>query len=107
MNEFEKRDQAFENKFAHDQELEFKATVRRDKNIALWAAEKLGKSAEDTEKYIPELIEANMQKAGDEDLLEKIMADFSKAGVEIAESEVRREMARLLDVAREQIMTGK
>ena len=73
---FDKRKEGYESKFARDEELRFKATARRNKLLGLWAAEKLGKTGDDAQTYAREVIRADMQEAGDEDVFRKIRARF-------------------------------
>ena len=74
MTTFDKREEGFEKKFAHDEELRFKATARRNKLLGLWAAEKLGKTGPDAEAYAREVVVADFQEAGDDDVLRKVRA---------------------------------
>ena len=106
MSTFDDREKGFEGKFAHDQELEFKATARRDRLIGLWAAEKMGLEGEHREDYARAIIRSDMEHADPEDVVRKIVDDFSAAKLEIRESEVRRKMDELLAVAREQLKSG-
>ena len=103
MSTFDKRENAFENKFAHDEELRFKATARRNKLLGLWAAEKLGKSAADADAYAKEVIAADFEEAGDEDVFRKIRKDFDAAGVAQSDHQIRRTMDELLQTAAAQI----
>src|ERR1700752_3584722 len=89
MTTFDKRKEGYENKFARDEELKFKATARRNKLLGLWASEKLGKSAEDGQAYAREVIRSDMQEAGDEDVFRKIRADFDAAGVQQSDHQIR------------------
>jgi hypothetical protein len=105
MTTFDKREQAFEAKLAHDEELKFKANVRRNKWLGLWAAEKLGKTGEDAENYAASLIAADLEEVGDEDVFRMVRADFDKAGVEQSDHQIRRKMDELLVAAVEEIKT--
>ena len=107
MTTFEKRKEGFENKFAHDEELRFKATARRNRLLGVWAAEKLGKTGEDAEAYAREVIRADMQEAGEEDVFRKVRADFDAAGIEQSDHQIRRTMEELMIEAAEQIEAGK
>ncbi len=93
------RKNAFENKFAHDAELKFKAEARRNKLLGLWAAELLGKSGDDAEAYAKEVIVSDFEEAGDDDVFRKVRADFDAAGVEQSDHQLRRTMDELLDQA--------
>jgi hypothetical protein len=106
MSSFDKRKEGFENKFARDEELRFKATARRNKLLGLWAAEKLGKSGDDAQAYAREVIRSDMQEAGDEDVFRKIRADFDAAKVEQSDHQIRRTMQELMAEAVSQIEAG-
>ena len=82
MASMDERKDAFENKFAHDEELKFKAIARRNKLLGLWAAEKLGKTGADADAYALEVVKADFEEAGDEDVYRKVRADFDAAGVQ-------------------------
>ncbi len=107
MTTFDQRKDAFENKFAHDEELRFKATARRNKLLGLWAAEKLGKSGADADAYAKAVVVADFEEAGEEDVLRKVKNDFAQANVTVAEAEIRRVMAELLIQAAEEIQAGR
>lgn len=107
MTTFDQRKDAFENKFAHDEELRFKATARRNKLLGLWAAEKLGKSGADAEAYAKSVVVADFEEAGDEDVLRKVKNDFALANVTVAEPEIRQVMTELLIRAAEEIQAGR
>lgn len=97
------RKDAFEKKFAHDEELAFKAGARRNKLLGLWAAGKLGKSGDEAEAYAKSVVMADFEEAGDDDVLRKVMADFAGAGVDQSEHQVRRTMDELMAQAVEEI----
>ena len=101
MTTFDKREEGFEKKFAHDEELQFKAMARRNKLLGLWAAEKLGKSGADAEAYAKEVVLADFEEAGDNDVLRKVAADLKAKGID--EAAIRAQMNTLLAVAVEQI----
>ena len=107
MSTFDQRKDAFENKFAHDEELRFKATARRNKLLGLWAAEKLGKSGADAEAYAKSVVVADFEEAGDEDVVRKVKGDFVTGGISVADDEVRRVMTELLIRAAEEIQAGR
>ena len=87
MTTFDQRKDAFENKFAHDEELRFKATARRNKLLGLWAAEKLGKSGADAEAYAKAVVVADFEEAGDEDVVRKVKSDFALANVNTSDTD--------------------
>jgi hypothetical protein len=103
MSGFKKRKQAAENRFKHDQEIEFKIGVRRNKLLGLWAAELLGISGDAAESYAKEVIESDFDRPGDEDVLEKVLKDLTDKGLDVSSSKLRKEMDRLMDVARAQV----
>lgn len=104
MTTFDKREEAFEAKFAHDEELRFKATARRNKLLGLWAADKLGMEGEEAELYAKEVVRSDFLEPGDEDVFRKIEADFKEHGVVQSEHQIRRTMVDLLSVAMDQIV---
>ena len=104
MSTFGDREKAFENKFAHDQELRFKAEARRNKLLGLWAAEKLGKA--DAAAYAAEVVASDFEEAGDEDVFRKLHADFDAAGVSVSDEELRNRMFELLAEAVDQLSAG-
>ena len=103
MPTFDDRQKGFESKFARDEELRFKATARRNRLLGLWAAEKLGKTGEAADTYAREVIRADMEEAGDEDVVRKLRRDFEQAGVSQTDDEIRRAMHQLMAQAVEQI----
>ncbi|HEX2726605.1 MAG TPA: DUF1476 domain-containing protein [Beijerinckiaceae bacterium] len=105
MTTFDDRKDAFEKKFAHDEELRFKATARRNKLLGLWAAQKLGKSGADAEAYAKSVVLADFQEAGDDDVLRKVQKDLEGAGA-VSETELRRVMTELMERAINEIRTG-
>ena len=105
MTTFEEREKGFERKFAHDQELKFKATARRNKLLGLWAAEKMGLSGDAVQAYAREVIKADLTEPGDEDVFRKLRSDFDARGVEQSDHQIRRMMADLMQQAMVQIDT--
>ncbi|WP_105370002.1 DUF1476 domain-containing protein [Neorhizobium huautlense] len=101
MSGISDREKAFENKFAHDQELKFKALARRNKLIGLWAAGLLGKA--DAEAYAKEVVVADFEEAGDEDVFRKLRGDFDAAGISVSDQDIRVKMIDLLADAVKQI----
>jgi hypothetical protein len=98
---FDKREEGFEKQFAHDEELRFKAYARRNKMLGLWAAQLLGKTDVDAEAYAREVVLADFEEAGHEDVVRKVVKDLADKGV--TEQQVRTMMAELLAQAIEQI----
>jgi hypothetical protein len=105
MTTFDRREDAFEKKFAHDAELQFKAAARRNRLLGEWAAKLLGKSGAAADAYAKEVINADFEKAGEEDVFLKIRKDFDAAGVAQSDHQIRRTMAELMSKAVEQIRT--
>lgn len=103
MSGIDDRGDAFENKFAHDEALQFKAEARRNKLLGLWAAELLGKTGEAAQEYAKEVIRADFEEAGDEDVYRKIRADFDAANVAQSEHQIRGAMSSMMATAIEQI----
>ncbi len=104
MTTFDKREKDFEKKFKHDQDLQFKVEVRRNKLLGLWAAELLGKAGDEAEAYAKEVVSADFEEPGDADLVRKVLGDFEAAGTEFSEHRLRKKMDELLAVAKEQVM---
>ena len=107
MTTFDDREKGFESKYALDQEQEFKAVARRNKLLGLWAAEKMGLSAESAEEYGRAIVRADFEQPGEEDVFRKIAGDFKGAGLTVSESEIRSKMDELASVGREQIRAGE
>jgi hypothetical protein len=105
MTTFDKREEGFEKKFAHDEELRFKAMARRNKLLGLWAAGLLGKSGAEAEAYAKEVVMADFEEAGDDDVLRKVAKDL--AGKSIGEQQIRAQMSELLAQAVAQIQAGQ
>jgi len=103
MTSFDERRDAFERRFAHDEELRFKVFARRNKLLGLWAAEKLGYPSDRANDYALEVVRADFQESGDDDVFRKVRADLEAGGVTQSEHQVRRAMEELLEEARRQI----
>ena len=104
MTSFDNREKGFENKFAHDEELNFKSIARRNKLLGLWAAEKLGKSGAEAEQYAKDVVMADFESSGDNDVVDKLLKDFGRTGINISANDIQKEMERLLPIARSQVM---
>jgi hypothetical protein len=100
---FEKRQKGFEAKWAHDEELRFKVFARRNKLLGIWAASELGLSGPATEAYAKEVVASDFERAGDEDVFEKVHGDFTAKGVGISERALRLKMEELIETAKMQI----
>ncbi len=102
MTTFNDREKGFENKFAHDAELQFKATARRNKLLGLWAASMLGKTGAEADAYALEVVKADFAEDGHEDVYRKISGDL---GERADETTIRAKMAELLGLAQQQVLT--
>ena len=101
MNKFDERKNTFEKKFQIDQELKFKVEARSNKYLGEWASSQLGKNNEEKQKYLEEIIKADMEEAGSEDVFRKIKKDFQKASIVLEDSEIRDQMIKALSRAKE------
>jgi hypothetical protein len=101
MNKFDDREKSFEKKFQMDQELQFKVQARSNKYLAEFVSLKLGKTEEENKNYIQEIIKADMEEAGQEDVFRKIKQDFQTASISIEDAEIRDQMMRALLRAQE------
>ena len=106
MTTFDKREEGFEKKFAHDEDLRFKATARRNKLLGLWAAEKLGKTGADAEAYAKSVVMSDFEEAGDNDVFRKVQGDFAEAAIAQSEHQIRRKMDELMGRAITEIQAG-
>lgn len=103
MPSFDDREKAYENKFAHDQELEFKAQARRNKMLGLWAAARMDLKDAEADAYAAEVVRSDFEEAGDHDVFRKVKADLDAKGAGVSDTELRHEMDRLLAEARAQL----
>ena len=99
MTTFDKREEGFEKKFAHDEELRFKATARRNKLLGMWAAEKMGIAGPAADAYAKEVVMADFEEAGDEDVFRKIRKDLDDKGVAQSDEQIRLAMIELMEKA--------
>jgi hypothetical protein len=104
---FDKREEGFEKQFAHDEELRFKATARRNKLLGLWIAEKLGMSGTDADAYAKSVVMADFEEAGDDDVFRKIRKDLDDKKASVSDQDIKKTMVDLMAQAIEQIKTGK
>ena len=107
MSSFDKREMAFENKFAHEKDLEFKALAHRDKLLAEWVAGHLGLKGADVQKYVDDVIQVDIERPndrpGEEEIFQFIRTEFDKKGVKQSDHQIRRTMEELLDSSRAEI----
>jgi hypothetical protein len=106
MTTFEDREQGFEAKFVHDQDVEFRAHARRNRLLGLWAGELMGLQKQHLEDYSRAVVKSDIDQPNEEDVLRKVFEDLKGAGVAITERDVRLRMDELLAMAREQIKRG-
>lgn len=106
MTSFEDREKLHEAKYVHDQDALFKINARRNKLLGEWVGGLLGKSGDELAAYAKEVVMVDFEEPGEEDVYHKIKTDIDAANVEMSEHRIRRQMADLLDVAREQIESG-
>jgi hypothetical protein len=104
---FEDREKGFEQKFKHDQELEFKVRVRANKLLGLWVAGQLGLPPEEAETYARTVVEADLQRPGDDDVVEKVLADCAARKIDMTEHRLRNHMREVLQVARQQVQSER
>jgi hypothetical protein len=107
MTTFDKREEGFEKKFAHDEELRFKANARRNKLLGLWAAGKLGLAGSEAAAYAKEVVVADFEEAGDDDVFRKVRKDFDAKGIAQSDQDLRKMMVDLMGQAIDQIKAGK
>jgi hypothetical protein len=108
MTTFDKREEGFEKQFAHDEELRFKATARRNKLLGLWAAEKMGLKGADADVYAKAVVVADFEEAGDHDVFRKVRADLdAKKVAGVSDQEIRKTMDELLGRAIAEIKAGR
>lgn len=105
MTAFEDRERGQEEKFKHDKELEFKAKARRNKLIGLWAAQEMKLPQAEHEAYAKSVVMADLEKPGEDDVVQKLVVDFKAKGIDMSEHRIRRHMSELLEVARKQVMS--
>ena len=106
MTTFDKREEGFEKKFAHDEGLRFKANARRNKLLGLWAAEKIGLSGPDADAYAKEVVASDFEEAGDNDVFRKVKKDLDDKKVAVSDEQLRAMMTDLMAAAIDQIKTG-
>jgi hypothetical protein len=104
MTDFKDRGDAFEAKFARDEEMQFRVTARRNRLLGQWAAEKMGLTSEETDAYAKAVVAADFEEAGDEDVIRKLLGDLTSAGVEIDDSTIRSALTDKMVEARRQFI---
>jgi len=104
MTQFDERERAFESKFAHDEEMKFRITARRNRLLGEWAARKMGLTQAEAESYAKDVVRSDFEEAGEHDVLRKILGDLTTAGVEVDEEQVRQALRNKEIDARRQII---
>ena len=104
MTQFDDRERAFEAKFAHDEEMQFRIVARRNRLVGEWAARKMGLSDVESEAYAKDVVRADFENAGDEDVIRKLLGDLTSAGIEIDDGAIREALDHKLVEARRQII---
>jgi hypothetical protein len=104
MSQFEDRQRAFESKFAHDEEMKFRITARRNRVLGEWAARQMGLSQEETESYAKDVVRSDFEEAGDHDVVRKVLGDLTAAGIDIDEEKVVEALRNKEIDARRQII---
>ncbi|PWB78606.1 MAG: DUF1476 domain-containing protein [Methylocystaceae bacterium] len=107
MSTFDNREESFEKRFVHEQELQFRAEARRNKLFGLWAAEKLGKAGAEAEAYAEALVAAEASANADEIVFSKVKKDFEAAGVAQSDHQIKRTLDELLETARAEVKGGE
>jgi hypothetical protein len=107
MSTFDKREESFESKFAHDQELRFRAHARRNKLVGLWAAEKLGLAGQAAEAYASNIVTIDLDKPDSDRVFDEVRKDFEAKGVEQSDHQIRRTMEEAMEKAIMEIKTGR
>ena len=104
MSQFDDRERAFETKFAHDEEMKFRIIARRNRLLGEWAARQMGLSEEETQAYAKDVVRADFEEAGDEDVIRKVLGDLTGAGVETDDDQIREALGHKEVEARRQII---
>ena len=107
MTTFDDREKAFESKFAHDQDMAFRITARRNRLLGQWAAALMKLTPEETDSYAKGVVQADFEEAGDEDVIRKLLGDLTSAGVDMDDATIRTALDAKLVEARRQLMEGK
>lgn len=104
MTQFDDRERAFEAKFARDEEMQFRILARRNRLLGEWAARLMGLSEVETESYAKDVVRADFEEAGDEDVIRKVLGDLTAAGIDCDEARIREALGLKLVEARRQII---
>lgn len=107
MTDFNDRERAFEAKFAHDEEMQFRIIARRNRLVGEWAARKMGLTDVETEAYAKDVVRADFEEAGDEDVIRKLLGDLTQAGCDVDDAAIREALEHKLVEARRQIIEAQ
>ena len=107
MSQFEDRERAFEAKFARDEEMQFRIIARRNKLLGQWAATKMGLTEAEADSYAKDVIRADFEEAGDEDVIRKVLGDLTAAGVETSDAEIRQTLEHKTAEAKRQLIEAQ
>ena len=107
MTQFDDRQRAFESKFAHDEEMKFRMIARRNRLLGEWAARKMGLSEEETVSYAKDVVRADFEEAGDEDVIRKVLGDLTSAGIETSDAEIRQTLEYKTAEAKRQLIEAQ
>ena len=107
MTTFDDRERAFESQYARDQDLQFKIVARRNRLLGQWAAKKMGLTEAEADAYARDVIRADFEEAGDDDVMRKLLGDLTTAGVEVDESEIRQALDHKMVEARRQFIEAQ
>jgi hypothetical protein len=107
MTQFNDRERAFESKFAHDEEMKFRLIARRNRLLGEWAAAKMGLSEEETSSYAKDVVRADFEEAGDEDVIRKVLGDLTAAGIETNDTEIRQTLEHKVAEAKRQLIEAQ
>ncbi|HEX8262295.1 MAG TPA: DUF1476 domain-containing protein [Allosphingosinicella sp.] len=107
MTTFDDRERAFETKYARDQDMQFRIVARRNKLLGQWAANLMGLSQAESDAYASDVVRADFEEAGDEDVIRKVLGDLTSAGVECDEGRIREALAHKTVEARRQLMESQ
>ena len=107
MTGFQDREKGFEAKFAHDEDMAFRVSARRNKLVGQWAAGRMGLTPEETDSYAKSVVQADFEEAGDEDVVRKLLGDLMAAGIQTSDEDVRAALADKMIEARRQLMESK
>lgn len=104
MSQFDDRERAYEAKFAHDEEMNFRIVARRNRLVGEWAARKMDLSKEETASYAKDVVRSDFESAGDDDVVRKVLGDLTSAGIDVEETEIREALGHKMVEARRQII---